>query len=74
MVLALGLALVPASTKDHSDRLLARGMVRGDVKQVVGGTGLQTAELMDQGLTSCPREERIDDVCINDIRKGLASL
>ena len=29
---------------------------------------------MDQGLTGCPREERADDVHINDIRKGVASL
>ena len=32
LVLVLGLALVPASAKDHSDHLLARGVVRGDVK------------------------------------------
>ena len=43
LVLALGLALVPASTKDHSDRLLTRGVVRGDVEQVMGGMELQTA-------------------------------
>ena len=40
MVLTLGLALFLASTKDRSDRLLARGVVRGDVEQVVGGMGL----------------------------------
>ena len=40
MVLMLGLALVLATTKDRSDRLLAGGVVRGDVEQVVGGTGL----------------------------------
>ena len=72
LVLALGLALVLASTKDRSYRLLAGGVVRGDVEQVVGGMGLQTAELVDQGLTGCPREERVDDVCVNDIRKGVA--
>ena len=37
---ALGLAFVLASAEDRSDRLLARGMVRGDVEQVAGGTGL----------------------------------
>ena len=73
LILALGLALVLASTKDYSDRLLAGGMVRGDVEQVTGGTGLQTAELVDQGLTSCPREGRADDVRVNHIRKGVAS-
>ena len=40
LILALGLALVPASIKDHSDRLLTGGMVHGDVEQVTGGPGL----------------------------------
>ena len=74
MVLTLGLALVPASTKDSSDRLLAGGMVHGDVEQVAGGTGLQAAKLVDQGLTGCPREECANDVHINDIKKGFAPL
>ena len=29
---------------------------------------------MDQGLRVCPREECADDVCIDDIREGVASL
>ena len=74
MVLALGLALVPASAKDHSDRLLVGGVVRGDVEQVAGGMGLHTTELVDQGLASCPREERADDVRVDDIRKGVLPL
>jgi len=73
LVLALGLALVPTSTKDRSNCLLIGGVVHGDVEQVAGGTGLQRAELVDQRLTGCPREERTDDVCVNDIRKGVAS-
>ena len=73
MVVALGLALVLASTKDCSDRLLAGGMVRGNVEQVMGSLGLHTAELVDQGLIGCPREEHADDVRVNDIRKGVAS-
>ena len=36
---ALGLAFVPASTEDRSDRLLARGMVGGDIEQIAGGAG-----------------------------------
>ena len=40
LVLTLGLAIVLASTKDRSDRLLAGGVDRGDVAQVTGGTGL----------------------------------
>ena len=74
MVLALDLAFVPASIEDRSDRLLAGGVVRGDIEQVTGGTGLQTAKLVDQRLTGCPREECADDVRIDDIRKGVALL
>ena len=40
LALALGLALVPASVEDHSDCLLAGGVVHGDVEQVAGGTRL----------------------------------
>ena len=74
MVLALGLAPVPTAAKDCSDHLLTRGVVCGNVEQVAGGMGLHTAELVDQGLTGCLREERADDICINNIRKGVAPL
>ena len=47
LVLALGLAFVLASIKDRSDHLLAGGMVRGDIEQVMGRTGLQAAKLVD---------------------------
>ena len=36
--------------------------------------GLQAAKLVDQGLACCPGEECVDDVCIDDIREGVASL
>ena len=29
---------------------------------------------MDQGLVGCPREECADDVCVDDVREGVASL
>ena len=74
MVCALGLAFVLASVEDRSDRLLARGVVSGDVEQVPGGTGLQAAKLVDQGLAGCSREECADDVYLDDIREGVASL
>ena len=67
MILALGLALVSASIKDRSNCLLT-GVVHGDVEQVVGGLGLQTTELVDEGLTGCLLEECTDDICVNDIR------
>ena len=72
MVLAFGLALVPTATEDRPDCLLAGGVVRGNLEQVVGGTWLHTAELVDQGLAGCLREERADDVRVDDIRKGVA--
>ena len=73
MVLMLGLALVLASVEDRFDRLLTGGVVHGDVEQVAGGPGLQTTKLVNQRLTGCPGEERADDVCVNNIRKGVAS-
>ena len=72
MVLMLGLALILAFIEDHSDHLLTRGVVRGNVKQVMGGTRLHIAKLVDQELAGCPREEHADDVRIDDIRKGVA--
>ena len=74
MVLALGLAPVPTTAEDHPNRLLTKGMVHGEVEQVVGGTGLHIAELVDQGLAGCPREERVDDIHVDDIRQGVALL
>ena len=74
LVVMLGLALVLASTKYHSDRLLTEGVVHGDVEQVAGGTGLHIVKLVDQGLVGCPREECADDVRVDDIGKGVASL
>ena len=71
---ALGLAFVLASIEDHSNYLLTGGMVRGDIEQVVGGTRLQAAKLVDQGLVGRPREECADDVHADDIREGVASL
>ena len=72
LILALGPALVLTSIEDRSDHLLTGGVVHGDVKQVAGGPRLQTAKLVDQRLTGCPREECADDVRIDDIRKGIA--
>ena len=74
MVLALGLAPIPTTAEDHPNRLLAGGVVCGNVKQVAGGMRLYTAELVDQGLAGRPREECADDVRVDDIRKGVALL
>ena len=74
MVHVLGLAFVLASVEDCSDHLLVRGVVSGDVDQVTGGSGLQASKLVDQRLTGCPGEECVDDVRVDDIREGFASL
>ena len=74
MVPALGLDFVPASVEDCSDRLLIGGMVCGNVEEVTGGTGLQPAKLVDQGLTGYSREECANDIHVDDIREGVASL
>ena len=74
MVLMLGLAPVLTAAEDHPDRLLARGVVRGNVEQVIGGMGLHRVELVDQGLVGCPREECADDVRVDNIRRGIALL
>ena len=47
LVHALGLAFVPASIEDRSNRLLGEDMVSGDVEQVTGGLRLQVAKLVD---------------------------
>ena len=47
MVRTLGLDFVLAFAEDRSNRLLARGVVSGDVEQAAGGTGLQTTKLVD---------------------------
>ena len=72
LVLAFGPDGV-GSAEDH-DAFLAGGVVSGDVEQVAGGTGLQVGKLVDQGLIGHPGEECADDVCVDDIREGVASL
>ena len=74
MVCVLGLAFVPAPVEDRSDRFLAGGMVSGDVEHVAGGAGFQASKLVDQGLIGRPREECADDIRVNGIREGVASL
>ena len=74
MVLTLDLALVPTTTEDRPDYLLTRGVVHGNVEQVVGGTGLHTVELVDQRLVGCPRELCADDIHVDEFRKGVALL
>ena len=48
--------------------------VDGHSMEVMGGTGLQASKLVDHGLAGLPGEECVDDIHVNDIRKGVASL
>ena len=73
MVRTLGLAFVPAFVENCSGRFLTGGVVSGDVEQVTASMRLQATKLVDQGLAVCPGEECADDVCIDDIREGVAS-
>ena len=49
-------------------------MVCGDAEQVAGGSWLQAAKLVDQRLVVCPGMECADDICVDDIGEGVASL
>jgi hypothetical protein len=57
-----------AIVEDRPDRLLAGGVVRGNVQDLAGGAWLSTDELVNEGLAGGSSEERADNVCINDIR------
>ena len=74
MVHALGLAFVLATVEDRSNRLIAGGVVSGDVEQVTGGTGLQASKLVDLRLVGHPGEECAEDVNVDDIKEGVALL
>jgi hypothetical protein len=63
----LGLSHGPTISEDCPDRLLAGGVVHGNVQELTGGARLSTAELMDEGLAGGPGEEHADDVCINHV-------
>jgi hypothetical protein len=49
-------------------------MVLGDVQELAGGVWLPVAELVNKGLAGGPRDEHIDDVCIDDVRERIALL
>jgi hypothetical protein len=49
-------------------------VVRGDVLELVGGVQLPAAKLVNEGLAGGPEEECADNVCIDDVREGIALL
>jgi hypothetical protein len=40
----------------------------------MGGAQLPAVELVNEGLAGGPRQERIDDVCVDDIKDRIALL
>ena len=58
--------------KDGSNRLLARGVVGGDVQELLGGSLALATQLVNQGLACSPRQERPDDVGTGDVGDGIA--
>jgi hypothetical protein len=48
------LRLALGTVKDRPDRLLARGVVRPDVKELLGGSRALASQLVNQGLASGP--------------------
>jgi hypothetical protein len=63
----LGIFHDPAIGEDRPDHLLAGSMVRGDVQELAGGARLSTIELVIEGLAGGSSEERVDDICIDDV-------
>jgi hypothetical protein len=49
-------------------------VVRGDVQELVGGVQLPAAKFVNEGLAGGPGEERADNVCVDDVREGIALL
>jgi hypothetical protein len=49
-------------------------VVRGNVQELMGGAQLPAVELVNEGLAGGPRQERIDDVCVDDIKDRIALL
>jgi hypothetical protein len=49
-------------------------LVHGDVLVVASGAWLPTAKLVNEVLVGGPRDERDDNVCVDDVREGIALL
>ena len=58
--MSLRLRRVLVLLEDCSDRLLARGVVGGDVQEFMGGARFLAPQFVDQGFTVRPAEERTE--------------
>ena len=70
----LRLCRVLVALKDGPDRLLAGGMIGGDLQELVRGARLLAPQFVDQGLAVRPAEERTNDVGIDDALQRAALL
>ena len=52
--------------EDGIDRLLAGGVVGGDLQELMRSARLLSSQLVDQGLAVSPAVERADDIGINN--------
>jgi hypothetical protein len=68
----LGLSHGLAIGEDRPDHLLAGGMVRGDVQELMGGARLSIAELVNEGLAGGPSQVCANDIYIDDVRQRVA--
>ena len=68
------LCLALEAVEDRSNRLLARGMVGGDVEELLGGSRALTSQLVNQGLIGGPRQESSYNVGVGDVRQLVARL
>jgi hypothetical protein len=49
-------------------------VVHCDVQELAGGARLRAAELVNEGLAGGPREERANNICVDDVRERIALL
>ena len=61
------LCLALRAVENHLDRLLTRGMVGGNVNELLGGSWALTSQLMNQGLVGGQGQESFYDVNIGDV-------
>ena len=66
------LCLALEAVEDRSDRLLARGVAGGDVKELFGDSQALTSQLVNQGLAGGPRQVSTYDVGVGDVGQLIA--
>ena len=72
--MSLCLCRVLVALEDGPDRLIAGGVIGGDLQELVRGAWLLAPQFVDQGLAVRPAEERVDDVGVDDAWERVALL